>query len=41
MAKSLGDSLGECRAHGNVGSAYFAKCNYCEALLKGNLDYKL
>ncbi len=32
MAKSLGDSLGECRAHGNLGSAYFAKCNYKEAL---------
>jgi tetratricopeptide (TPR) repeat protein len=28
----IGDSLGECRAHGNLGSAYFAKCNYKEAL---------
>ncbi|KAI2801478.1 Tetratricopeptide repeat protein 28 [Blomia tropicalis] len=26
------DSIGECRAHGNLGSAYFAKCNYKEAL---------
>lgn len=28
----LGDSSGECRAHGNLGSAYFSKNAYKEAL---------
>ena len=32
VAKSLGDTSGECRAHGNLGSAYFSKGNYKEAL---------
>ena len=32
VAKSLGDVPGECRAHGNLGSAYFSKTNYKEAL---------
>lgn len=32
VAKSLGDIAGECRAHGNLGSAYFSKGNYKEAL---------
>ena len=32
VAKSLGDTVGECRAHGNLGSAYFSKGNYKEAL---------
>ena len=29
---SLGDQLGECRAHGNLGAAFFSKGNYKEAL---------
>ncbi|KAH9419028.1 Tetratricopeptide repeat protein 28 [Dermatophagoides pteronyssinus] len=32
VARTLGDILGECRAHANLGSAYFAKCSYREAL---------
>jgi hypothetical protein len=28
VAKQLGDTLGECRAHGNLGSAYFSKGNF-------------
>lgn len=32
VAKSLGDTNGECRAHGNLGSAYFSKGSYREAL---------
>lgn len=28
VAKKLGDTVGECRAHGNLGSAYFSKGNY-------------
>lgn len=28
----LGDSNGECRAHGNLGSAFFSKGSYKEAL---------
>ncbi|XP_065205556.1 tetratricopeptide repeat protein 28 isoform X2 [Planococcus citri] len=32
VAKSLGDTAGECRAHGNLGSAYFSKGSYKEAL---------
>lgn len=32
VAKSLGDTVGECRAHGNLGSAYFSKGNFKEAL---------
>ncbi|OTF82303.1 Rapsynoid-like protein [Euroglyphus maynei] len=32
VARALGDILGECRAHANLGSAYFAKCSYKEAL---------
>lgn len=32
VAKSLGDIAGECRAHGNLGSAYFSKGSYKEAL---------
>lgn len=32
VAKSLGDMAGECRAHGNLGSAYFSKGSYKEAL---------
>jgi len=28
VAKKLGDIAGECRAHGNLGSAYFSKGNY-------------
>lgn len=28
----LGDQAGECRAHGNLGSAFFSKGNYREAL---------
>ncbi|XP_074640463.1 tetratricopeptide repeat protein 28-like isoform X2 [Tubulanus polymorphus] len=32
VAKSLGDQLGECRAHGNLGAAHFSKGNYKEAL---------
>ncbi len=32
VAKSLGDTPGECRAHGNLGSAYFSKGSYKEAL---------
>lgn len=27
-----GDQTGECRAHGNLGSAFFSKGNYREAL---------
>ncbi|XP_055374817.1 tetratricopeptide repeat protein 28 [Condylostylus longicornis] len=30
--KSLGDTAGECRAHGNLGSAYFSQGSYKEAL---------
>ena len=32
VAKQLSDLAGECRAHGNLGSAYFSKGNYKEAL---------
>ncbi|ERE76636.1 tetratricopeptide repeat protein 28 [Cricetulus griseus] len=32
VAKTLGDHTGECRAHGNLGSAFFSKGNYREAL---------
>ncbi|XP_033210502.1 tetratricopeptide repeat protein 28 [Belonocnema kinseyi] len=32
VARSLGDTQGECRAHGNLGSAYFSKGSYKEAL---------
>lgn len=32
VAKSLGDTIGECRAHGNLGSAHFSKGNFKEAL---------
>ncbi|GAB6029967.1 Tetratricopeptide repeat protein 28 [Chamberlinius hualienensis] len=32
ITKSLGDTAGECRAHGNLGSAYFSKGNFKEAL---------
>jgi hypothetical protein len=32
VAKSLGDVGGECRAHGNLGSAYFSQANYKDAL---------
>lgn len=32
VAKSLGDIAGECRAHGNLGSAYFSKGAHKEAL---------
>ncbi|KAJ8286273.1 hypothetical protein GJAV_G00036530 [Gymnothorax javanicus] len=32
VAKTLGDQSGECRAHGNLGSAFFSKGNYREAL---------
>ncbi|KAL7742551.1 hypothetical protein ACLKA6_003998 [Drosophila palustris] len=32
VAKSLGDTAGECRAHGNLGSAYFSQGAYKEAL---------
>uniref|UniRef100_A0A6P7GVU4 Tetratricopeptide repeat protein 28 n=1 Tax=Diabrotica virgifera virgifera TaxID=50390 RepID=A0A6P7GVU4_DIAVI len=32
IAKSLGDTSGECRAHGNLGSAYFSQGSYKEAL---------
>lgn len=32
IAKTLGDVVGECRAHGNLGSAYFTKANYKDAL---------
>ncbi|MEQ2243946.1 Tetratricopeptide repeat protein 28 [Ilyodon furcidens] len=32
VTKALGDQSGECRAHGNLGSALFSKSNYREAL---------
>lgn len=32
ISKSLGDTAGECRAHGNLGSAYFSQGSYKEAL---------
>lgn len=32
VAKSLGDTRGECRAHGNLGSAYFSQGANKEAL---------
>lgn len=32
VAKSLKDIVGESRAHGNLGSAYFSKGSYREAL---------
>lgn len=32
VAKSLGDVPGECRAHGNLGSAYFSQSNFKDAL---------
>lgn len=32
VAKSLGDISGECRAHGNLGSAYFSNGSFKEAL---------
>lgn len=32
VAKSLGDTAGECRAHGNLGAAYFSQGSYKEAL---------
>ena len=28
VARKLSDTVGECRAHGNLGSAYFSKGNY-------------
>lgn len=50
VAKSLGDQLGECRAHGNLGAAYFSKGNYRDALashryqlnlaMKGKFDFQ-
>lgn len=32
FACDTGDQTGECRAHGNLGSAFFSKGNYREAL---------
>lgn len=32
LACHPGDQMGECRAHGNLGSAFFSKGNYREAL---------
>lgn len=32
LASPPGDQMGECRAHGNLGSAFFSKGNYREAL---------
>ncbi|KAL4711798.1 hypothetical protein ACJJTC_005967 [Scirpophaga incertulas] len=32
VAKSLGDTAGECRAHGNLGAAYFSQGSYKDAL---------
>ena len=33
VAKQLGDTIGECRAHGNLGSAYFSKANFKVGIL--------
>lgn len=30
VAKSLGDQFGECRAHGNLGAAYFSQGSFSE-----------
>lgn len=32
ISKSLGDQLGECRAHGNLGAAHYARGSYKESL---------
>lgn len=32
ISKSLGDQLGECRAHGNLGAAHYARSSYKESL---------
>jgi len=32
VSKSLGDQLGECRAHGNIGAAHFSNRSYQESL---------
>jgi tetratricopeptide (TPR) repeat protein len=32
VAKSLGETAGECRAHGNLGAAYFSQGSYKDAL---------
>ena len=37
VAKKLGDIAGECRAHGNLGSAFFSKGNYKDALTSNRL----
>ena len=40
VARKLGDTVGECRAHGNLGSAYFSKGNYKVYFSKGNYKVK-
>jgi tetratricopeptide (TPR) repeat protein len=32
VAKSLGDQIGECRSHGNIGTAHFSSKNFQESL---------